>query len=146
VYRKPSNTNVITKPQSCQRPQIINSTFKGELCRAHRLCSSPEILQQEIVNILNIYEDNGHSRPKLTSIAESYFPPDGHPSNPNSGPAQQTQPPIETEEETTASLFTQLPLYYDDSTDQPNDLDPASQDLTPAEIVEMEKKPYVCHP
>jgi hypothetical protein len=47
VYRKPSNANIIIKPQSCQPPQIAVSPFKGELCQAHRLCSTPASLNEE---------------------------------------------------------------------------------------------------
>ena len=42
VYRKESNTNISIKPQSCQDPNVAMATFKGELCRCYRLCSTPE--------------------------------------------------------------------------------------------------------
>ena len=42
IYRKPSNTNVTVKPQSCQHPNTVFGLFKSEICRAYRLCSSPE--------------------------------------------------------------------------------------------------------
>ena len=48
VYRKPSNTNISIKPNSCQEPKTSLASFKGELCRCHRLCSSPEQIQKEI--------------------------------------------------------------------------------------------------
>ena len=41
VYRKPSNTNVIIKPNSCHDPNIHAATLKGEIARATRICSSP---------------------------------------------------------------------------------------------------------
>ena len=43
LYRKPSNTNICLKPQSCQDPKTALASFKGELCRCHRLCTTPRI-------------------------------------------------------------------------------------------------------
>ena len=63
VYRKPTNTNLIIKPQSCQPPETTTATFKGELCRAYRFSSTPEILQAEIANITNI-----RGRPKAVFV------------------------------------------------------------------------------
>ena len=62
VYRKPSNTNIGLKPQSCQDPKTIVASFKGELCRCHRLCSSPDQIKKEIEFTLDLYENNGHNR------------------------------------------------------------------------------------
>ena len=76
VYRKPSNTNVILKPHSCHDPTTHIATFKGELCRAWRICSSPELYKKEVELILNIYEDNGHDRKKFEKIAKEYKPPE----------------------------------------------------------------------
>ena len=75
VYRKPSNTNISIKPQSCQAPNVAVASFKGELCRCHRLCTSAEQIQKEIDFTLNLYEDNGHNREKLRHIADNYAPP-----------------------------------------------------------------------
>ena len=75
VYRKPSNTNITLKPQSCQHPKTIVATFKGELCRAYRLCSSPDQTKKEIEFLLNLFEDNGHDRRMLERIATDYTPP-----------------------------------------------------------------------
>ena len=75
IYRKPSNTNIGLKPQSCQDPKKIVASFKGELCRCYRLCSSPEQIKKEIKFTLDLYEDNGHNRQKLKLIADSYTPP-----------------------------------------------------------------------
>ena len=75
VYRKPSNTNIGLKPQSCQDPKTIVASFKGELCRCHRLCSNPEQIKKEIEFTLDLYEDNGHNRQRLKLIADSYTPP-----------------------------------------------------------------------
>ena len=72
VFQKPSNTNVIIAPNSCHDPQIYSAIFKGEICRASRICSSPELLQKEIDFTLNVYEDNGHDRSKLEKIAKEY--------------------------------------------------------------------------
>ena len=75
VYRKPTNTNIGLKPQSCQDPKTVVASFKGELCRCHRLCSDPEQIKKEIEFTLDLYEDNGHNRRKLKLIADSYSPP-----------------------------------------------------------------------
>ena len=34
LYRKPTATNVTQKPHSCQPPSLVQSTIKGEICRA----------------------------------------------------------------------------------------------------------------
>ena len=75
VYRKPSNTNIGLKPQSCQDPKTVVASFKGELCRCYRLCASTEQAKKEIQLTLDLYEDNGHDRRKLQKIADSYEPP-----------------------------------------------------------------------
>ena len=58
IYRKPSNTNVTIKPQSCQHPDTVTGIFKSELCRAYRLCSSPTQAQEEIKYCINLFSDN----------------------------------------------------------------------------------------
>ena len=75
IYRKPSNTNIGIKPQSCQDPKIVIASFKGELCRCFRLCSSLEQTKKEIQFTLDLYEDNGNDRAKLQKIADDYQPP-----------------------------------------------------------------------
>ena len=55
VYRKPSDTNLTIKPNSCQPYNVILGTLKGFLCRAHRVCSTLELLQEEISNLLDIW-------------------------------------------------------------------------------------------
>jgi hypothetical protein len=42
VYRKPTETDVITKSNSCHDPKILLGAFKTSLCRAHRVCSTPD--------------------------------------------------------------------------------------------------------
>ena len=76
IYRKPTNTNVIIKPHSCHDPSIHTATFKGEICRAKRLCTSPAQVKKEIVYILDVFEDNGHDRGKLQRIADEYKTPE----------------------------------------------------------------------
>ena len=75
VYRKPSNTNLTIKPQSCQHPSTAIATFKSEICRAHRLCSTEEQTKKEIEFVTQMFEDNGHNVHKLKKIAEEYTPP-----------------------------------------------------------------------
>ena len=74
IYRKPSNTNVTIKPQSCQHPNTVSGIFKSELCRAYRLCSTPEQTKNEIQHIINIFNDNGHDRNMLQKLADTYKP------------------------------------------------------------------------
>ena len=71
IFRKPSNTNIGLKPQSCQNPRIVEASFKGELCRCYRLCKSTEQTKKEIQFTLDLYEDNGHDRAKLKKIADA---------------------------------------------------------------------------
>ena len=75
VYRKPSNTNLCIKPQSCQEPKTSIASFKGELCRCHRLCSSPAQVKEEIKFTIDLYVENGHKRQQLQHIADNYTPP-----------------------------------------------------------------------
>ena len=75
IYRKPSNTNLTMKPNSCQHPNTAIATFKGEICRAYRLCTSEEQARKEIEFTINLFEDNGHSRKTLEDIARTYTPP-----------------------------------------------------------------------
>ena len=51
------------------------ASFKGELCRCHRLCSTPGQTKEQIDFTLDLYEDNGHNRQKLQHIANNYTPP-----------------------------------------------------------------------
>ena len=74
VYCKPSNTNITIKPASCQHPRTAISTFKAELCRAHRICSSPMLLEKEKEFVINLFADNGHEKSKLREIANTYKP------------------------------------------------------------------------
>ena len=75
IFRKPSNTNVTIKPQSCQHPGTVIATFKAEICRAHRLCTTPEQTKKEIQFTIDLFEDNGHDRKVLEKIAATYEPP-----------------------------------------------------------------------
>ena len=86
VYRKPSNTNLTIRPQSCQHPRTSTASFKGELCRAHRICSSPELLKKEIEFIIDLYCANGHDRNHLEEIAANYSPP-----SPDSNPTTKSR-------------------------------------------------------
>ena len=75
VYRKPSNTNLTIKPNSCQHPSTAIATFKSELCRAYRLCSSETQVKEEIRFVTDLFVDNGHERKKLEQVAATYKPP-----------------------------------------------------------------------
>ena len=131
VYRKPTNTKVGLKPQSCQNPRTIIATFKGELCRCYRLCTSIEQTKKEIQFTLDLYEDNGHDRAKLKKIADAYVPPTAKnrtkPNNKERRP-KQTEPP-ETE---VRNLFRALPYRTE-------------EDLQEEEEEEsIEIRPYAC--
>ena len=111
IYRKPTNTNICIKPQSCQDPKTVVASFKGELCRCHRLCTSKEQVQKEIQFTLDLYEDNGHNREKLKNIADNYIPPTTnkptHKEKPRSYKAKERQALIDSE---TKHLFDELPF------------------------------------
>ena len=114
VYRKPSNTNIAIKPQSCQDPKTAISAFKGELCRCHRLSSSPELARKSIEFVLDLYEDNGHDREKLKKIADEYQPPSretGGQSNKNQQKATKVKSPQNQTEKATSDLFNVLPFF-----------------------------------
>ena len=74
IYRKPSNTNLTVKPHSCQHPGIVTASFKSEICRAHRLCSSPEQANKEIEFAIEVFVKNGHNRKSLENIVRNYNP------------------------------------------------------------------------
>ena len=119
VYRKSSNTNITIKPQSCQNPLTIIATFKGELCRAHKLCSSPDQTQKEITFLLDLYEDNGHDRAKLAAIAAEYKPPStSQPSKKDRNKRTQTKRQNISEDSIPENLFDILPFRDDSTTDE----------------------------
>ena len=111
VFRKPSNTNICIKPQSCQDPNTVIASFKGELCRCHRLCTSEEQIKKEIEFTLDLYEDNGHNREKLQHIANTYTPPSQNTPHttekPRSYKAKETLAIVESK---TKELFDELPF------------------------------------
>ena len=88
VYRKPSHTGLAIHPRSCQNPLTWIGTFKGALCRAYRLCSSPALIQDEINYIIKNYEENGYNRHQLQKIAGEYKP-----NSPQNNPLPPPSPP-----------------------------------------------------
>ena len=76
VYRKSSNTGLTINPRSNQDPSTWIGVFKGALCRAYRICSTPSLLKEEIDFLVNNFEDNGFERNKLLKIAQEYKPPE----------------------------------------------------------------------
>ena len=130
VFRKPSNTNISIKPQSCQHPSTAVACFKGELCRAYRLCSDPEQIKREIDFTLDVFVDNGHNRKTFRDIANAYRPPTYEKKNKNN---KRTQRP------TTSSL----------SANDPREVPDNLFSLLPfhnVDLTEEEYKPYVCIP
>ena len=114
IYRKPSNTNIGLKPQSCQDPKTATASFKGELCRCYRLCSSPEQTKKELEFVLDLYEDNGHNRAKLKHIADMYTPPtmnNNNSSNNNNNSKTKTKTRPKTPQ-TPAETQSKLSLIY----------------------------------
>ena len=107
----PSNTNITIKPQSCQHPKTIVATFKGELCRAYRLCSSPDQTKKEIEFLLNLFEDNGHDRRMLERLATDYTPPSTTTAtNKNKNRKQNNKRTQQTDDNPT-NLFDVLPFH-----------------------------------
>ena len=121
IYRKPSNTNLCIKPQSCQEPKTSIASFKGELCRCHRLCSTEEAKKEAIEFTINLYVDNGHNKQHLQHIASTYTPP---PSNVKkdctSNKNKQKLSQATTEENNIKNLFDQLPFTNDDLNEDEN--------------------------
>ena len=124
VYRKASNTNIMIKPQSCQDPLTADATFKGELCRAHRLCSSPSQVKKEVDFLLDLFEDNGHCRSRFEKISNTYAPPSHTQKQTTKEKKKQTKTNIEKE---IRSLFQVLPFREDNEEDE-----------------EEERKSYAC--
>ena len=119
VYRKSNNTNITIKPQSCQNPLTIIATFKGELCRAHKLCSSPDQTQKQINFLLDLFEDNGYDRAKLTAIAAEYKPPSSsQPRKKERNKRKHTSRQSSYEETIPENLFDVFLFKDDNSTDE----------------------------
>ena len=110
IYRKPSNTNIGLKPQSCQDPKIVVASFKGELCRCYRLCTSLEQAKKEVNFTLDLFEDNGHDRSKLRKIADSYEPPAKKRKNDHKDKTKKRSRKPESPETQVKDLFRALPF------------------------------------
>jgi hypothetical protein len=76
VYRKPTETNIVIKKKSCHDPKVLIGAFKTALCRAHKICSTPELLKTEMQLLVDIWEDNGYRKEELVKFRDSYRPPD----------------------------------------------------------------------
>ena len=117
VYRKPSNTNLTIKPNSCQHPNTAIATFKSELCRAYRLCSSEAQTKEEIKFIIDLFVDNGHNRGTLEQVAATYKPPSNtnkRTTNKNKHNCKQK----DTHKDIPDNLFDVLPFIGIDLSDQ----------------------------
>ena len=110
IYRKPSNTNIGLKPQSCQDLKTVVASFKGELYRCHRLCTSLEQTKKEIEFTLNLYEDNGNNREMLKKIADTYEPPQTKNKHKDKDKTTKTKTPGLTHRQT-IELFCALPFH-----------------------------------
>ena len=115
VFRKPSNTNIGLKAQSCQDPQTAVANFKGEMCRASRLCSSPSQVKKEVEFTLDLFEDNGHNRQKFESIAKSYRPSAQKKNKQTNNKKDKGK--TTNDEQKTKQLFSELP-FSGEHTDQ----------------------------
>jgi hypothetical protein len=80
VYRKPTHTNSYSKFRS-NRPESMHlNGIKGLLHRAHKICSTPADLQDELQLISNTFIANGYPPQKVDFIINSYRPK-GEPQN-----------------------------------------------------------------
>ena len=61
VHYKKTNTNIMIKKQSNHKESIKKGIIKGYADRARALCD-PAYLNNEMQNIINVFEDNGYSR------------------------------------------------------------------------------------
>ena len=64
VHYKKTNTNITIKKQSNHKESIKKGVIKGYADRARALCD-PEYLQDELKNIVNVFEDNGYSKKEI---------------------------------------------------------------------------------
>ena len=125
IYRKPSNTNIGIKPQSCQEPKTAIACFKGELCRCYRLCTSLEQAKKEIEFTLDLFEANGHNRAQFKNILDNYTPPTNENRKDRTTNRHKQNQQKTTEENDTRNLFDQLPFVG-------------------IQIGEIEQKAYAC--
>ena len=112
-------------------PKIIIASFKGELCRCFRLCTSIEQSKKEIEFTLNLYEDNGNDRSMLQKIVDSYQPPktSAKTNKKDSHTNVQTKPIDHTKE-----LFRELPFRCEEDIREEE------------EEEEKERKKFACIP
>ena len=64
VHYKKTNTNIVIKKKSNHRETIKRGVIKGYADRARRLCD-PDYLNNEIQNIIHVFEDNGYSEQEI---------------------------------------------------------------------------------
>ena len=64
VHYKKTNTNITIKKNSNHKESIKKGVIKGYADRARALCD-PEYLQEELENIINVFEDNGYSKKEV---------------------------------------------------------------------------------
>ena len=92
------------------------ASFKGELCRCHRICSTEALAKQEIKFTIDLFEDNGHDRQQLENIANTYKPPDQQKSK-KPTKNHPSQKPTQIEQEM-LNLFAELPFQGEVHTDE----------------------------
>jgi hypothetical protein len=73
IHRKQAITNVLIKPHSSISPNVAISIFKGFLSRAYKICSEQNI-QEELLFLINVFSENGHSYKQFSDIAKNYKP------------------------------------------------------------------------
>ena len=67
IHRKDAITNVQLKPTSCHDPRVLKGVVKGFVDRAISSCSEQHI-QQELDFLVNVFIENGYSKPMLLEI------------------------------------------------------------------------------
>ena len=142
IYRKPSNTNIGLKPQSCQDPKTVVASFKGELCRCFRLCTSLEQTKKEIQLTLDLYEDNGHDRRKLQRIADEFEPPTTSKKRDKKERKKSKPEETQSEESQSKDLFRALP--YRSEEDKKEEEEEEEEEIRPFACITY--IPEISHP
>jgi len=109
----------------------VIGSFKGELCRCYRLCTTTEQAKKEIDYTLDLFEDNGHNRAELKKIADDYQP---HSNVKNKKDKEKEKNHTNVNPEChTKELFRALPFRCED-------------DVREEEEEEQEQKMFACIP
>ena len=72
IYRKPTNTNVLINFQAMAPKKWKSALLKCFLNRAHKICSTKELIHNEVNNIRRIFKSNGYPEEFVDTTIAAY--------------------------------------------------------------------------